>query len=113
MAQFYTNENFPQPAVEELRRLGHDALTTLESGNAGTAIPDEDVLEFAILQKRTLITFNRKHFIRLHNLNSNHPGIIICTVDPDFMGLAHRIHQIIEQETPLDGKLLRVYRPHK
>lgn len=30
MARLYANENFPLPAVEELRRLGHDVLTTYE-----------------------------------------------------------------------------------
>jgi len=30
MAKFYANENFPLPVVEELRRLGHDVLTTYE-----------------------------------------------------------------------------------
>jgi hypothetical protein len=27
MARLYTNENFPRPAAEELRLLGHDVLT--------------------------------------------------------------------------------------
>ncbi len=35
MARIYSNENLPFPVVEELRRLGHDAVTSLESGNAG------------------------------------------------------------------------------
>ncbi len=35
MARIYANENFPLPVVEELRRLGHDVVTSLESGNAG------------------------------------------------------------------------------
>ena len=28
MARLYANENFPLPVVNELRRLGHDVLTT-------------------------------------------------------------------------------------
>jgi hypothetical protein len=28
MARLYSNENFPLPVVEELRRLGHEVLTT-------------------------------------------------------------------------------------
>jgi hypothetical protein len=28
MALLYANENFPQPAVSELRRFGHDVLAT-------------------------------------------------------------------------------------
>jgi hypothetical protein len=38
MARLYANENFPLPAVEELRCLGHEVLTSSESGNAGRAI---------------------------------------------------------------------------
>lgn len=29
MALLYSNENFPRRVVEELRRLGHDVLTSL------------------------------------------------------------------------------------
>lgn len=47
MAQLYSNENFPLPVVEELRRLGHDVLTTHEAGEAGKSVPDEQVLAFA------------------------------------------------------------------
>jgi len=48
MARLYANENLPFPVVEELRRLGHDVLTTYESGQAGKATPDEDVLGFSL-----------------------------------------------------------------
>ena len=38
MASFYADENFRYPVVEELRRLGHDVLTTQEVGRAGHGI---------------------------------------------------------------------------
>ena len=88
MARLYANENFPFPAVEELRRLGHDALTSYEAGKAGQAMPDEDVLEFARNENRALLTLNRRHFIRLHERSSHHAGIIACTFDGDFKALA-------------------------
>jgi hypothetical protein len=47
MAQLYSNENFPLPAVEELRRLGHNVLTIQETGQANQSLSDEDVLAFA------------------------------------------------------------------
>ena len=34
MARLYSNENFPLPVVLELRRLGHDVVTTQEAGLA-------------------------------------------------------------------------------
>lgn len=111
MARLYANENFPLPVVEELRRLGHDVLTTPDAGNAGKALPDEAVLDFAVAHKRILITLNRKHFIRLHSLNNNHYGIIVCTIDPAFAAQAHRVHEALESSAPMDGKLLRVNRP--
>ena len=109
MAKFYSNENFPLPTVEVLRELGHDVLTTLESGKAGQAVPDEVVLAFAVEQGRILLTLNRKHFIRLHLEKPDHAGIIVCTVDPDFNALAKRIHNALELE--MTGKLIRVNRP--
>jgi putative acetyltransferase len=44
LARLYADENFPLPAVEGLRRLGHDVLTSREAALAGLAIPDEEVL---------------------------------------------------------------------
>ena len=111
MARLYANENFPLPVVEELRRLGHDVLTTLDAGNAGKAISDEAVLAFAVALKRILITLNRKHFIRLHSSNCDHHGIVVCTIDPAFGAQARRIHEALDTSGPLEGKLIRVNRP--
>jgi hypothetical protein len=44
VARFYANENFPLPVVVQLRRLGHDVLTTVEAGKSGRGVPDENVL---------------------------------------------------------------------
>ena len=111
MARLYANENFPLPAVEELRSLGHDVLTIHETGRAGEALPDESVLAIAVSEGRTVVTLNRRHFIRLHHKNTHHSGIIVCSFDPDFSGLAHRIHDAIEAQGRLSGQLIRVNRP--
>lgn len=113
MARLYTNENFPRPAAEELRRLGHDVLTVQEAGNAGQAVPDEQVLAFASDQQRAVITLNRKHFIRLHHAQPDHAGVIVCTYDPDFPSLARRIHEPLAEQDSLAGKLIRVNRPDR
>jgi hypothetical protein len=47
VSRFYSNENFPLPVVEELRKLGHDVLTIQETGKADEACPDKEVLRFA------------------------------------------------------------------
>ena len=111
MARLYANENFPLPVVEELRRLGHDVLTIQETGRAGQAMPDEAVLAFARDADRILLTLNRKHFIRLHREQRVHAGIIACTVDADFIGLAQRVHDAIAANDSLTGQLIRVNRP--
>lgn len=111
MARFYSNENFPLPVVEQLRRLEHDVLTTDEAGKAGNAIPDEEVLAFATHEDRTLLTMNRKHFIRLHALTPDHHGIVVCTFDPDFTRQAQRIHAAVTEQPNLSGQLIRVNRP--
>jgi hypothetical protein len=111
MARIYADENFPFSVVEQLRRLGHDVLTTYESGRAGERLPDDDMLDFAAGQQRVLLTHNRRHFVRLHGERPGHCGIIVCTIDPKSTALAHRIHAAIHANLTLDGLLLRVNRP--
>lgn len=111
MAFLYSNENFPLPVVEELRKIGHEIVTIQETGRSDKSFPDEAVLEFAVSHEMTVITLNRKHFKKLHNNNPKHKGIIICTYDPDFIGQARRIHDAISKERKLAGKLIRVSRP--
>ena len=111
MARLYSNENFPLPVVEELRRLGHDVLTIQETGKAEQSLPDESVLSFGKSENRAVITLNRKHFIKLHNTNPDHSGIIVCSFDPDFIGQARRIHETIKSRSSLFKQLIRINRP--
>lgn len=111
MAQMYANENFPLPVVEELRQLGHDILTTHETGKANQEIPDDEVLAFACAEGRAILTLNRRDFIKLHHAQMNHSGIIVCSFDPDFARQAERIHQTIEMQHSLADQLIRVNRP--
>ena len=55
MARFYSNENFPSPVVRRLRQLGHDVVTSLETGDANWAVPDAEVLGFATAECRILL----------------------------------------------------------
>jgi hypothetical protein len=111
MARLYADENFDYPVVEQLRRLGHDVLTAQEAGQARQRIPDPAVLAFAITLSRAVLTFNRRHFIRLHTLVSPHCGIIVCSRDDDSTALAARIDRAILSVPTLDNHLLRVNRP--
>jgi hypothetical protein len=111
MASLYANENFPLPVVEALRALGHTVLTVRETGKADQATPDDEVLAFAIAQGLTLITLNRRHFIRLHVQQPAHLKIIVCTVDPDFEALSRRVHEACAVNEPMQGKLIRINPP--
>ena len=111
MARLYANENLPLPVVEELRRRGHDAVTVAETGRANQEMSDDQVLEFAVSDERAVLTFNRKHFFRLHRQRPAHLGIVACTYDPDFLALAERIDGALASTTELVGRLIRVNRP--
>lgn len=111
MARLYSNENFPLPVVEELRRLGHDVLTIQETGEADKSAADDEVLAFSASEKRALLPMNRRHFIRLHQSGVSHAGIIVCTFDPEFIRQARRIHDAMAGQRALAGQLLRINRP--
>ena len=110
MKKLYINGNFPLPIVQMLRQFGHDVLTSLEAGNANQRIPDDAVLAFAITQNRILLTLNRRDFIKLHYLNPDHSGIIVCTEDSDFKALTNRIHKELCNEGEFAKQLIRVYK---
>jgi L-serine deaminase len=44
MADLFADEDFPFPAVRELRAHGHDVVTTVEAGLAGVGTEDADIL---------------------------------------------------------------------
>jgi Domain of unknown function (DUF5615) len=111
MARLYADEDFSYPVIQRLRQLGHDILTSHEAGQAGQGIEDAAVLAFATAAGRAVLTFNRRHFIRLHAGVSSHAGIIVCTRDDDVVALANRIHQQLQGTPILLNQLLRVNRP--
>jgi predicted nuclease of predicted toxin-antitoxin system len=113
MASLYADEQFPRVVVDALRQLGHNILTVQEAGKANQRIPDEEVLAFAIIKNRAVLTINRVDFIRLHNSQPNHEGIIVCTEDLNRLRLAMRINEAITNAEILTNKLIRVYRPQQ
>ena len=110
IARFYANENFPLPVVIALLELGHDVPTTRDAGKANDAIPDEEVLRFAIGNGRALITHNRQDFMRLHCQNPDYEGILLRTDNPDFPALAAKVHVRLQAMESLKGQLVRINR---
>ena len=112
MARFYTNENVPVQVVVELRRLGHDVVTSLDAGKANSSMPDAEVLSFAVADGRILLTHNRRHFLRLHqHRTADHAGMVLCTFDADFCRQAQRIDSAVAANAEMTDKLVRVNRP--
>lgn len=92
MRWLYADENFPLPAVEELRRLGCDVLTMSEDGTANQSVLDAEVLSTATEKHRALLTTNRRHFIQLHRQQPDHSRHH-CLKDqtaPDSCAIVHR-----------------------
>ncbi len=113
MARLYADEDFSYPVVQRLRQLGHDIVTAQEAGQANQGIEDDAVLALASEQGRAVLTFNRRHFIRLHRVMPSHEGIIVCSRDDDVSALAGRIDQQIESESSLQDRLFRINRPSR
>jgi len=113
MARLLADENFPFPAVERLRALGHIVTTLQEAGLGDRSTPDPEVLRFATTNHMAVLTMNRRHFINLHAASPDHAGVIACTFDPDFNRLAERIHSAIAVEASLERQVVRVNRPSR
>ncbi len=78
--RLYVDEDAAQHAVVEgLRNRGVDVLTILEAGMTRTT--DDEQLEFATSQGRSIYTLNVDDFCRLHveflSEGNDHAGIIV------------------------------------
>ena len=98
------------PVVELLKRFGHDVITTRDVGKDNEGIPDEDVLGFAVENRRAVLTHNPRDFIHLHQQPPQHEGMIVCTDNPDFSKLAAKIHALLDGLESLAGQLVGVNR---
>jgi hypothetical protein len=110
MADLYADEDFSYPVIQKLRQLGHDVLTAQEAGHGNRGTTDDQVLAFALATSRAVVTFNRRHFIRLHQQGAPHLGIIVCTRDTDVDALAARIDNAVSRQQSLANQLIRVVR---
>ena len=75
----YLDEHVQLALAEALRARGVDVLTTQEAGNMGLA--DMRQLAFATENKRSLFSYNKGHFARIHyqwmSIHRPHGGIIV------------------------------------
>ncbi|NER45420.1 MAG: hypothetical protein F6J92_01670 [Symploca sp. SIO1A3] len=113
MFRFYANENLSALLVNELRRLGHDVLTSYEAGNANQGIADDRVLMTATANERCVVTFNRDDFLNLHRSGIKHGGIVVCKDDPDSEGQAQVLHNYLITQETLHNRLIRVLKKNQ
>ena len=76
--RIYADEDIDRPLIEALRARGFDVLTVQITRSFGEDDPAQ--LERAAAAGRVLLTFNRRHFRRLHaawlEAGRAHPGIV-------------------------------------
>ena len=97
MAGIYTGENVPL-----------DVLTSYDAGNANARVPDNLVLKYANSIGRTMVTNNRRDFIRLRRQGAPDVGIVVFTFHPDPMETANRISKALADERVAGRFLARV-----
>ncbi|NMF83704.1 DUF5615 family PIN-like protein [Nodosilinea sp. P-1105] len=110
MLRLYADEQFPWPVVQQLRILGYDILTAQEAEQANQRIPDDQVLSFATHENRAVIIQNRRDFVRLHQQNLSHAGIVVCSKNLDWDDFTATIHQHLTNYEELKGQLVRITR---
>jgi len=111
VARLLADENFPLPVTARLRILGHDVVTLEDLGRSDQRLTDEAVLALATEHGRAVLTLNRRHFVRLHGDVLDHAGIVVCSLDIDFVGQARRIVEALETADSVPGALFRINRP--
>lgn len=77
----YADEDFRQAVIQQLLQRGYDVEYALAKNINHADWDDEQHLEYATGQKRTLISHNAKHFAPLHEkwwaVGRSHAGIIV------------------------------------
>jgi predicted nuclease of predicted toxin-antitoxin system len=81
--RFLTDENIFPPITYYLRKSGHDVKTVQESGRSNA--PDDKIIDLAIREERTIITFD-KHFGNIITYPpQNLFGIILIRIHPPLL----------------------------
>jgi len=78
-ASLYLDEHIQAALAQGLRVRGVNVLTPQEAGNR--SLDDQGQLRFAVVQGRTLLSYNKRHFAKLHydwmKAGREHAGIIL------------------------------------
>jgi len=72
--RFLVDENFPYPAVDQLRHRGHDAVAVRDLMRGAT---DEEVLARARLENRVLVTADKDFGDLIFARRDSAPGVLL------------------------------------
>jgi len=91
------NENFPTGSVSMLRSLGYDVSSI---GEDNPSISDESVMQFAISEKRTIVTFDRDYGELIFKQGYRPPeGVIYLRIEPLYPDYpAEIVHRLIQSQ---------------
>jgi predicted nuclease of predicted toxin-antitoxin system len=99
-ASVYADENMHVLVPKYLRIRGFDATNAEESAMRGRS--DREQLEFAVSQKRMIVTHDRKDFLVLHNewlaAGRPHYGIVLTALRPP-AEIAYRVAELLNRLT--------------
>jgi predicted nuclease of predicted toxin-antitoxin system len=93
-----------------LKRAGHDVLTPNEVGLGGFS--DDVVLDYGRSQNRLILTHNCDDFELLHEVNPNHPGIMVIYRDAnratnmDYKAIVRAISNLEAANVPLANQFI-------
>jgi N-acetylmuramic acid 6-phosphate etherase len=104
--RFLIDENIFPPITSYIRKLGHDAKTVQESGLIKA--PDDKIVDLAIKEKRTIITFDKHFGDTLRYPPQNLFGIILIRIHPPILDdIFHAISNLFKnyQADSFKGRL--------
>ena len=94
------DQGLPRSAVEELRRLGHDAAHTGDIGMATAS--DLTILEHARRERQTIVTLDADFHALLALANAASPSVVRVRIDglrgPQLAALVHRVVGLCEAD---------------
>jgi predicted nuclease of predicted toxin-antitoxin system len=86
---FFADECVYKVTVDLLHALGHDVVTAQEVGLSGK--PDEEILAYAVMHERVLITIDMDFSNIRHYAPESHKGIIVAKIRPRTMNQVHKV----------------------
>lgn len=109
--RLFTDECVYRVTVEALRAWGHEVVTAQEAGLVGKG--DDELLEYALEQRRVLLTIDLDFSDIRRYPPGHHHGIIVLKIRPKVVDRVHAVLKKFLEVTPqeeLDRALVIVDR---